>query len=473
MRRSIRFAAAAVAAVIVLLAPAIWNGFPLLQYDTGGYLAPWYEGTIEISRSTIYGLFLLAGQAFDFWPALIAQALLTVWIAALTLRAHGFGARPGTLLAVIVLLSVATTLPWLASILLTDIFAGLAVLALHLLIHRDDRLRGAERVALVLFIAFAAATHNATLAVLIALAAAALLAALINRAGVPFAGVRRAVAALALGAVMVIGGNLAATGRLTWTPGGASLLFGRMLQSGIAARYLAEHCPDPQTPKLCAHRAELPSDADDFFWGEGIFDRLGRFAGLETEMKTVVFASLKHYPWLHFKAALTGTLQQLALVESGHGVVNWIWHSYDTIKAHVPAAVPDMESARQRSGALGAAQFAVINRVHRPVALVAMLLLLPLLVLGYRSTRFADLGLLAGSVGLALLANAFVCGALVNPHDRYGARLAWMAPLVLLLAIWRWREQPRTLGAVAPAGRQAPADTAPGAISSSGTPALP
>jgi hypothetical protein len=102
-----------------------------------------------------------------------------------------------------------------------------------------------------------------------------------------------------------------------------------------------------------------------------------------------------------------------------------------------------------------------------------MLLLVPMLVLGYSSKRFADLGLLAGSVGLALLANAFVCGALVNPHDRYGARLAWMAPLVLLLAIWRWREQPRTLGAVLPAGRQAPADTVAGAIASGGTPALP
>jgi len=34
--------ALAVAAVAVLLvAPAIWNGYPLLQYDTGGYLARW------------------------------------------------------------------------------------------------------------------------------------------------------------------------------------------------------------------------------------------------------------------------------------------------------------------------------------------------------------------------------------------------------------------------------------------------
>jgi hypothetical protein len=46
------------AATLVLLAPAIWNGFPLLQYDTGGYLARWQEGYLVPSRSTVYGLFL-------------------------------------------------------------------------------------------------------------------------------------------------------------------------------------------------------------------------------------------------------------------------------------------------------------------------------------------------------------------------------------------------------------------------------
>ena len=51
-------AGAALAATALLLAPALWNGFPLLQYDTGGYLARWYEGTLEPSRSTVYGLFL-------------------------------------------------------------------------------------------------------------------------------------------------------------------------------------------------------------------------------------------------------------------------------------------------------------------------------------------------------------------------------------------------------------------------------
>ncbi len=34
-------ALASLVCVLLLLAPALWNGFPLLQYDTGGYLARW------------------------------------------------------------------------------------------------------------------------------------------------------------------------------------------------------------------------------------------------------------------------------------------------------------------------------------------------------------------------------------------------------------------------------------------------
>ena len=53
---------AAVAIPVLLVAPAIWNGYPLLQYDTGGYLARWYEGYLVPSRSTVFGLYLHFGE---------------------------------------------------------------------------------------------------------------------------------------------------------------------------------------------------------------------------------------------------------------------------------------------------------------------------------------------------------------------------------------------------------------------------
>jgi hypothetical protein len=38
-------------------------------------------------------------------------------------------------------------------------------------------------------------------------------------------------------------------------------------------------------------------------------------------------------------------------------------------------------------------------------------------------------------VTVAVLANAFACGALSGPHDRYGARIAWIATFTAAIAI--------------------------------------
>src|SRR5689334_14615745 len=72
---------AVIALAIILLLPALWNGYPLLQYDTGGYLARWYEGYLVPSRSTTYGLYLHLGEHFHFWINLAAQAAAVLWIA--------------------------------------------------------------------------------------------------------------------------------------------------------------------------------------------------------------------------------------------------------------------------------------------------------------------------------------------------------------------------------------------------------
>jgi hypothetical protein len=427
-----RFTAFLVAA-LMLLAPALWNGFPLLQYDTGGYLARWYEGTLEVSRSTVYGLFLNVLARLDFWPVVIVQIALTVWILWLVVRVHGFGTR--VLLFTVGLLSIFTALPFIAGMLLADIFAGLSVLALYLLVRRADALTRWERAALFIFVAFSAATHSATLMVLLALLVVGSLVAMVGRHLVPFLGVARGLAALALGAVMLIAANYAVAGRLAWTPGGEAITFGRMLQTGIVARYLDDHCPDPRL-KLCAHRQELPDDADVFFWGDSVFDQLGRFEGMNDEMRTIVLGSLVQYPWLQIKAAIAGAAQQLVSVRTGYGVDTTIWHTYGMIGRFAPAALPAMHAARQQKGEL---DFTAINRLHVPVAWAAMALLLGVIVLGVARVRFADLGSLAATAALAILANAFVCGALSNPHDRYGSRIAWLAPFVVLLVPWRAR----------------------------------
>ena len=420
-------------ATSVLLLPAFWNGFPLLEYDTGGYLARWFEGILVPSRSTTYGLFLAAGWPLDFWPVVILQAAAAVWMIGTLLKLHRFSLHPAGLLAVVITLAATTALPWIASELLTDIFAGLAVLALHALAWQRDRIAPGRRIALIVFIAFAVSTHSATYAVLLVLSVAALIVWLFKRKFVPGAAVTDAALAMILGAALLLAGNYVVARQIAWTPGGYGIAFGRMLQDGIVARYLDDHCPDARL-KLCPYRNELPRDADDFLWGGSAFDQLGRFDGLGDEMRTIVLESLRDYPLLQLRAALSATGRQLVAVSTGEGIRTDIWHTCGIMERYTPSVLPAMRAARQQHGEVG---FAVINAVHVPAALAVMALLPFLVIVGIYRADFADLGRLAATVALALLANAAFCGVISNPHDRYGSRMVWTAAFVAVLAAWR------------------------------------
>ena len=425
------WALAVILSISLLVGPALWNGFPLLQYDTGGYLARWYEGTLVPSRAVVYGLMLNAGEVAAFWPVVLVQAALTVWVVTLTLRAHGLGKRPWLVLGIIATLTAISTLPWLTSILLTDIFAGLGVLALYLLLLRPGHLNRGERFALIALIAVSAATHSATIAVLLALILAGVSIWLVQPRQLPLARIGNGVLALALGCVLVFAADFVVAKRLAWTPGGFALSFGRMLQDGIVNQYLEDHCPDPKLT-LCAYKDQLPDDADVWFWGSPLFDKLGRFAGLGQEMADIAVASVIDYPGQQLKTATVATARQFVAVRTGEGVLNSIWHTYGTVRRFTPQLVAPMEAARQQHGEIS---FTAINRLDYPVALLSMALLPVIVLLAWRRRIPPAFGEFAAVCAVALLANAFVCGAMSNPHDRYGARLVWIAVFAVTVAL--------------------------------------
>lgn len=423
---------AAVALPLLMIAPALWNGYPLLQWDTGGYLARWYEGYLVPSRSTVFGLYLHYGESFGFWINLAIQSLATLWLLQLTLRVLSM-MQTFLFVAISLLLILSTALPWLASMLLTDIFAGLSVLSLFLLVVGSQGTSTLEKISLFVFTAFAAATHSATLGVLLGLCVAGWMMRPFLRARLPVAGLAQASLTIVVGGLMLVSANHALSGKWAWTPGGTGVAFGRMMQDGIVARYLNDHCPREKL-KLCPYRDQLPATADEFLWGKSMFNTLGRFEGMNDEMGAIVVGSLADYPAWQAGAALRALGRQLLHVATGEGTNGWIPHTRGIIERYIPSQAAPMRAARQQHWGL---DFAYVNWLHVPVALASMLALVVLLAHALAIRRLDDLTLLAATVTLALLGNAFICGVISGPHDRYGARMAWVATFVVLMALAR------------------------------------
>jgi hypothetical protein len=422
---------AATAAIVLLLTPAIWNGFPLIFPDTGGYLQRPLTGTLELGRSALYGLFLASETPAAFWPNIALQAALIVWLIALTLRVHRLDGRPLVLLGAVAALSVTTSLPWFVSQLMPDVLFPAGALALYLLAFGRDDMRTGERIGLVLTIAFAIASHMAFMAVALGLVAALLLAGLLKSFPTP----RLGLAALALAAGLLLAplSNLAITGKFAMTPGGSSFLFNRLVEDGMVTRYLDEACPD-LTLRICPYRDQITTDYDDWLWrNDTPFWKLGGWKDYSGEERRIILATIARYPLEHVENAIAHSADQLVSFATEVATDDDAnAHTTYTFREFLPQLYRPLMEARQQTGRL---DIEALNWIHIPVGALAMLGLAGALAFRRRLGLPPQATALAATVLLALIVNAAVCGVFSHAAERYQSRLMPLAPLALTILL--------------------------------------
>lgn len=463
--------ALALLAVPLLFWPAALNWHPYLFWDTYGYfLQGKAYATVALAAlglgppppEAAGGLVgaagrMLAGDASIRSPtfSLLLYGLAATggfWLtAALNALAAGFalevslarllGLPPGRRLAVLLALTVASTLPWFAVFLMPDLAAGLMILAMATLAFAWPRLPGRERLFLLALALLAASFHGSHLLLAAGLVPLAWLLA--ERGDKGWAALRLALPVLGAAGLLILAGWLA-FGRPTPTPQAPPFLLARAWEDGPVRAYLAARCPrEPWT--LCRHLGGLPPTAQEFLWAKErsywAMDIATR-AAVRAEAGALLARALAAHPLTQLEAALRNTGRQLArfglddLVRGRGALV--------TPEDYTFLYLPEAPAARR-----GLAPFEAA--LHAAFALA--LLALAAWLLRHRAAPQARVALL---VLAGLLLNAAICGALSGPHDRYQARVAWLVPL---LAVGLWLS-PRAAGRPAPPG---PAPTGSGA----------
>ena len=429
------------AMTLALLTPAIWNGFPIIFPDTGGYLTVAITGTPLPGRSALYGLFLIAGLPLAFWPCVILQCALMAWLFAVTLRVNGLGGRPWLTLCIVAGLAVTTSLPWLAGQLMPDILFAASVLALYLLGFAHERLARFERYALAAVIALSIPTHMAAAGLCVALLAALALIAVAARVRpLPWPAPRLSLAAIAVAAGIALCpvSNFAVTGNFAFTPGGHGFLFGRLIEDGIVERYLGENCPDPSI-RLCPYLDDMPDQADDWLWGnDSILYKLGGWDAHKAEQERIIRQTILMYPGMHLEAAIVATALQLITFDTEVSLDDND-PTIDAVSQFIPALLPALNAARQNNERLNVV---ALNYLHRPVGGLAMAALIFALILRRQLKLTPEAAALCVTILLALAANAAICGVFSHPVDRYQSRLVLLAPFAVTIMLAQ-RARPR------------------------------
>ena len=432
-----RLLAVVIVVAVVMTLPAFWNGYPLIYFDTEDYITISFNWQPILWRIMTYGVFCLIGQPFEhLWPIIAVQALMVAWMLHEAVFAYLPRWRGRIYIALGVVLAGLTGLPIVTSEVLADVFAGLAILGISTL-ALGSPLPFARRVVLVLLTALSVGVHMSHVAVGCGLVMVlVVLAGLARKWPLCFQSPRvlAPVLAVMLGTIWVPATHWLATGRAYFSEAGHVLQLALFIQDGLVKDYLDVACPEGVQLKLCAHKEELPQTADEFLWGDSPFDDMGGWKAMHEEADMVIAGTIRRFPLDVMAAMARNTWIQLNLISDGEDLVPMTWHFVKTEVQFYPRDFRRFHFARQQRAQ--GIDFGAVNQIHVPVAIGAELSVLGFFVLAWRR-RDRILSTLIIVMTLAFLGNAFVCGALSNPHDRYQNRIVWLALFTAMVAAAR------------------------------------
>ncbi len=430
------------ATALLFLWPAVLNRYPILFSDTGGFLEQALMPDIGWDKPWIYGPLLTPFHLrLSLWPAIAMQALLlsaALWLTQLATGATSL-VRHAVLCAALAALTAA---PWFVSLLMPDILAPITVLGLFvlarpplarpLLAHPTIARPTLAAVGLVTTLAIAA--HLAHL--VIASACIAALGLIDHRT------IRRTATPLLGALALLLASNVIGNHRLAISPFGADFALARLVADGPARATIDEQCPETGW-RICAWRGRLPSNADDFLWdphGPVWADGFGP-TRLAPEAGAIVRATLLAHPGAVLTAALANTARQLVELDIGDTLgPDYLDVSVlPRVALYFPLAeAARLSASRQSQGALQALAAPLVPL--QTLVLIAATLATAVIAAGARSAQSSPrrpVAELAALTLIALIANAAATGALSGPHDRYQARIAWLAVLPPLLVARR------------------------------------
>ena len=382
-----------------------------------------------------YGLFMLPLHLrITTWPVVVAQALIAAGLLLGTIRLFLPRAHPLWLFPVTLTLAIGTSLPWLVSQLMPDLFAGLLVLALALLLLFPPALGRFAQTLALLFAAACITMHLSLLPISLALIVTLWAARLLIRRSFRVSDVLRGVAVPFIAATVLIATNAFFIGQPSISPYGKIFLLNRLLVDGPGDRALQRECPRPDW-SLCAFKDEIPTikDEDDMLWGDGaVLDRAGGYLVVAPQAMPIILSAVRAEPGTVLWQALRNTARQFVSFRSGDALLRPSSFNDRTWTAEFPAA----EQARYHAGR----QFRGLSLLpewlqwlHVAIGMVGILAVAAGAWLGL--ARREMLGGLCAAVFVALLANAFVAGALSGVYDRYQSRVIWLAPFAALLLL--------------------------------------
>jgi hypothetical protein len=429
-----------VALTVLLLLPALFNGYPILFPDTADYLLRSQTLIPSPLRALGYALWLrLAGGGTSLWLPVIAQSLLLAALVWRTVRIFG-RPRLGAALGAALIMVVVTSIGWVSSKAMPDVFVATVILGVYLTACHWTALGIGGRA-----LAIAAVAIGATMHLTNALVGAAALGAILvlrweDRAD---RAARRAwVGAALLLVAATIGTRVYENVRREDAKlpfNGSVFVLSHLVETGLAQQLLQERCATEQFA-LCPVRDTLTRDAEMFVWRPENSPRwfvLHDDPALIREETTHILGGIvRHHPLALASSIVGYTARQLFSFR----VNDEIWRHRNRTEVHrviglmYPSQLPVQERARQQENTLRLPWTPLVHLIAFLAAAAISLVLLRRERLAHR-IQAANAAGFHVIVWVTLLANAAICANLASVFSRYQSRVSWLLPFAVVISL--------------------------------------
>ncbi|MDB5593938.1 MAG: hypothetical protein JWM36_899 [Hyphomicrobiales bacterium] len=400
--------------------------------------------SVAAARSPYYSFYLfLLATIGTFWLVIVVQALvaaLLVDLLATVIAPERVNLVYGSF---IVALAAFSTLPLYIGYMMPDLFTGLGIVAVLLLLVFPDRLSRWTCIWLGLFIAFCSLAHSTHIismsAAAIAGGAVLLMASRLDRRQ---ASVRvTALIAIAcigpFGAfVYVTAGSVVMKGAIHRPP----FLMARVLEDGPGRSYLAVACAaDENSYELCRYKDRDLSDSQAFLWAKGSPNGVFASADSKTRLKLIaeeqrfILSAVTHYPLDQLQASLRN-IGLLLLTTQVDDVTDTSAVFRDPEFSSLGRLFPGSDRCFADPAACSSQLPDIaIAWIDSFAAIASLILTIGILAGSWRDTDDQRRAVaFALAIFAAVLANAVICGAVSGPFPRYETRVTWLMPLCLV-----------------------------------------
>lgn len=416
---------------LCLLSFAFYNEFPLLTGDSAVYIESAFSLKAMAERPVFYGIFLRTTTlGLSLWGAIIAQNLLLSWLLIKLIRAFVPGLNRVGVFFIVLILVMTTGVAWESNKIMPDIFASIQILAMLLFLIESKKI---TRWLLSVLIIWSAAMHNSHFIIGLLIVSILWLITFIKRDAVVKIRLVWLTVILMIAPILVVFSNL-------WSGNGAVLgkatpvfLVGKLCENGMLKVILDENC-EKENWKLCAYRNELPHTAWQFVWDpESPVMKEGGWKPMESELNDILQKSVSradYMGWLVLKIVQTTGIQ-LAQVSSGDALFRYeeTDNIVTAIHKYFPSEVNPSLWTRQRILELDFKQY---NQWYlRSFGLLFMLFILNWKqILNQKNFIHWSIFILSG-----ILVNAIVTANLANISSRLQARVFYLIPLIMIIAL--------------------------------------